>query len=131
MPESEILCGLFWALSVTTSVAVRDLLAVGLKVTVIEEVAFGAMEAEQVVVSAKSFGSAPAMAKLVIPSAVPQILVRVTDFVAVPEFVFSVPKLTLLALNEATGLITVAVSMTGCGLPAALSVTISVAVCGV
>jgi hypothetical protein len=105
-------------------VAVREPLAVGLKVTVIEQVAFGAVEAEQVLVWVKSGGSAPPMAKLVIPSDVPPTLVKVTDLVPVPEFVFSVPKLRLLALNAGTGSMTVALSMTVCGLPAALSVPV-------
>jgi hypothetical protein len=46
-----MLCGLFWALSVTTNVAGRDPLAVGLKVTLmVQGVAFGARVPVQVVV---------------------------------------------------------------------------------
>ena len=52
MPERDMLCGLFWALSVTMRVAVRDPLAVGLKVTeMVQGVAFAARVAVQVVVS--------------------------------------------------------------------------------
>jgi hypothetical protein len=64
-----MLCGLFLALSVTTSVAVREPLTVGLKVTVIEQVSFGAMVAVQVFAWVKSLGSAPVIAKRVIVSA--------------------------------------------------------------
>ncbi len=123
-------CGLFWALVVITRLPDRDPFALGLKVTLIEQVAFGAMEAGQVLVWEKSAGFAPLIAMPLTDSVVPPALVRVTDFVAVPEFAFTVPKLRLGGLNEATGSMTVAVSGTVCGLPAALSLIISVAVCG-
>src|ERR1035438_3049026 len=124
-------CGLFWALSVTTRVAVLEPLAVGLKVTVVvHPVAFGARVAVQVVVLLKSPALVPVMAKLVIESAVPPGFERVMDLVAVPLLALTVPKLRLLALNCATGLMTVAETGTCCGLPAALSVILSTAVCG-
>jgi hypothetical protein len=78
---------------------------VGLKVTVIEQVVLGAMVARQVLASVKLWGTAPVMAKLVIPRVVQPTLVSVTDFAAVPEFIFTVPKLRLLALNAGTGLL--------------------------
>jgi hypothetical protein len=78
---------------------------VGLKVTVIEQVVFDTMVARQVLASVKLWGAAPVMAKLMIPRVVQPTLVSVTDFAAVPEFIFTVPKLRLLALNAGTGLL--------------------------
>ena len=131
VPESGIDCGLFCALSVTIRVPECEPFVIGLKVTLIVHVAFGFMGVVgQVLVSLKSLVSAPIRISA-IDRAVPPALVSVTNFVTLPELVFAVPKATLPALNCACGLMTVAVSMTVCGLPAALSLIFSVAVCGV
>ena len=71
MPESDILCGLFWALSVITTLAEREPFAVGLNVTVIVQLAPADSEpgdGRQVLVCAKSPGFAPASAMLAIES---------------------------------------------------------------
>jgi hypothetical protein len=71
------------------------------------------------------------MATLEMESAVAPMLVTVMDLVALPLLAFTVPKLRLQGLNCAIGSMTLAVSGTDCGLPAALSVIWSVAVYGV
>ena len=87
------------ALSVTTSVALREPLGWGLKVTLMEQVAFGLKFFEaHVLVSEKSPGFPPEMETFEIDSAVPT-LVTVTDLVEEPVLVFTVPKLRQVELN--------------------------------
>ncbi len=54
VPESDILCGLFCALSVITMLADREPVAVGLNVTFIVQVDFAVNELGQLFVSRKS-----------------------------------------------------------------------------
>jgi hypothetical protein len=58
-PLSEMACGLPGALSLIERLAVRSLTPVGLNVTLIVQLAAGATGLPQVLVSAKSPGSAP------------------------------------------------------------------------
>ena len=113
MPDSGIDCGLMSTLSVTTRVADRLPLAVGLKVMLTEQTALGLNVPMQLFVSLKSLGSAPEIATLVIDREVPPALVMVIDFVELPESVLSVPKFKLVALNLASGSMTVAESVVG------------------
>ena len=131
VPESEIDRGLLASLSVTTRVAERVPFAPGLKVTLIEHVAFGERDPEQLLDAVKSPAFLPDTATFVIESPVPPALVTVMGFVELPVVVFTVPKARLPGLNVATGSMTVAVSGTVCGLPRTLSLMVRVAVCGV
>jgi len=120
VPESDIICGLFWALSVITTLAEREPFAVGLNVTVIAQLVPANSEpgdGRQVFVCANSPGFAPASAMLVIASGVAPVFLSVTALAALLVFTFCGPKLKLVALSPARGLITVAVSLTVCGLP--------------
>src|ERR1700683_506690 len=124
-------CGLFWAVSVTTMVAVREPFAAGLSVTVMTQLPLGARDAGQALVSEKSWGSAPAKVKPVIPRAVPPGLLRVMVLVTLAELGLAVPQLSLLALNDATGSMTVAETGTIWEPPGALSLIFRSAICGV
>jgi hypothetical protein len=106
-------------LSVIATLADREPFAVGLNVTLIVQLAVGASEAGesgQLFTSAKSPGFVPAIAILVIASAVVPVFLTVTALAALLVPTFCVPKLKLVALSQARGLITVALSATVCGL---------------
>lgn len=77
-PFSETVCGLLPALSVTVRVAVRVLILVGLKATLIVQLEFAASVVPQVVVSGKSFGSVPVKLMLEMVTAVEDGLLNVT-----------------------------------------------------
>ena len=79
VPVSPAVCGLFEALSVTVSEAVRLPVAVGVKVTLIVQLAPAARLLPQLLVWPKSPLLAPVTAMLVIPSAVAWGLLSVTD----------------------------------------------------
>jgi hypothetical protein len=119
VPESDIVCGLFRALSVITTFPDREPVAVGVNVTLIVQLAVGASEAVeggQLLPSAKSPGFAPAIAMLVIVSDVVPVFLSVTALAPLVVPTFCGLKLKLVALNDARGLITVALSVTVCGL---------------
>jgi hypothetical protein len=77
VPERLTLCGLPVALSVRVTAALRVPLAVGLKVTLIEQLAPAAIELPQVLVWAKSPGFVPVSAILVRVKAALPVLFRV------------------------------------------------------
>jgi len=66
IPLKVTVCGLLVALSVMVTAAVRVLMVVGLKVTLIEQLAPAASDVPQLLVSEKSFVFVPVMAMLVI-----------------------------------------------------------------
>src|SRR5713101_6587422 len=78
VPDRLAVCGLLVASSVTVNVPLRLPVAVGVKVTLIVEFAPAATDAPQLLVWAKSPLFAPAMAMLVIVSAVLWEFVSVT-----------------------------------------------------
>src|SRR5947208_1915195 len=130
-PLSATVCGLPLALSVTNSVPVRILEAVGVKVTLIEQFAPAANVAPVVgqalaplLVGAKS----PEAAKEVIVKAAVAVLVvfPVTDPLTATTTLF--PYTTLFRSNPTAGAVPFPLSATVCGLPPALSVTDSVPV---
>jgi hypothetical protein len=92
-------------LSVITTLADREPFVVGVNVTLIVQLAFAASEAVeggQLPTSAKSPGFAPAIAMLVIVSAVAPVFVSVTALGGLLlVFTFCVPKLKLVALKWA------------------------------
>lgn len=108
VPESDIFCGLSWALSVIMTLADRDPFALGVNVTLIVQLAPDASVPDgfagdrQVFVCVKSFGSAPAMAMLLIVSGVAPGFLSVTTLAVLPgPPTFTVPKLKLVALSQA------------------------------
>src|SRR5213082_2516064 len=130
-PLSATVCGLPLALSVTNSVPVRILEAVGVKVTLIEQLAPAAKVAglvgqalAPVLVAAKS----PEAAKEVIVKAAVPVLVSVTVTDALMVASGWLPKPRLVGANPTAGAVPFPLSATVCGLPPALSVTDSVPV---
>lgn len=79
-PLTETVCGLFPAVSVMVRVAVRLLMLVGLKETLIVQLELAPSDEPQVFVSVKSFGSDPAKAMLEMLTAVLEELARVTGW---------------------------------------------------
>jgi hypothetical protein len=112
-------------LSVTFNVALRVPVVVGLKVTLIVQLALAANELPHVCVSPKSPASAPEIAILVIVIAVVPTFLRVTVFAALVVPTFTEPKLRLVGVSSAV--VPVPLSGTCCGLPLALSVTVKFA----
>ena len=89
LPMSVTICGLPGAESVTATSALRTPAAVGVKVTVIVHVAPAGSAAGQLLVSAKSSGSAPVRAML-------EIVCGVSPFVSVTVCVWLVvPRLSV------------------------------------
>jgi hypothetical protein len=110
------------ALSPMVTVALRLPVAVGLNVTEILQCAPAATDVPQVFVWAKSRGSAPPMAMLVIVSGAVPVLVRVTDWDELLTPMFWRAKLTVEGLSDTDGTPTpVPFKVTDCGDPAALS----------
>jgi hypothetical protein len=128
VPESDILCGLFCALSEMTTLPDRKPLAAGLKVRSIVQLDLTASELGQLLVSLKSRGFAPVMSMPVIVSDVVPVFVSVTALALLLVFTFCVPKFRPLVLSWTRGLMTTAVRLTVCGLTGELSVTFRVAV---
>jgi len=130
-PLSATVCGLLPALSATDSVPVRILEAVGVKVTLMEQLAPAAKVAglvgqafAPVLVAAKS----PEAAKeLIVKAAVP-VLVNVTVIGALVVASSWLPKSRLVGANPTAGAVPFPLSGTVCGLPPALSATDSVPV---
>src|SRR5205823_4235683 len=130
-PLSASVCGLPPALSATDSVPVRAPEAVGVKVTLMEQLAPAAKVAglvgqafAPVLVAAKS----PEAAKeLIVKAAVP-VLVNVTVIGALVVASSWLPKSRLVGANPTAGAVPFPLSGTVCGLPPALSATDSVPV---
>lgn len=127
-PVSVIICGLPLALSVMLTTAERLPAEAGVNVTLIVQLAPAATEEPQVVVSPKSPGLAPNKPILTMFSTVLPVLVRVTDCAALVVPRFWLPKAKLLALRLTEAPVPVPVRVTVCGLPAALSAMVNVAV---
>src|SRR3989442_12789137 len=134
VPLSETLCGLPAASSVMFTVAARTPVAAGVKLTLIVQLAPGATEPAppgQVLpaAKAKSAACAPVMVMLMRFSGAPPLLVSVTFWAGLVVPTRCLPKALLVAESVAVGGVTpVPVSDTDCGLPAASSVMITVAV---
>jgi Na+-transporting NADH:ubiquinone oxidoreductase subunit NqrE len=122
----ETACGLPAALSLTLSDAVRVPLAVGLKVILMLQVAPAANELPHVWVCAKSPALVPVMAIPVMLMAVVPTLVSVTVFAGLVVPMATVPKFRL--VGKSFAVVPIPPSVTCCGLPAALSLTLSAAV---
>lgn len=123
VPDRLIVCGLPGALSVIDSVPLRDPTAVGVKVTLMVQCALTATELPQLLVWAKS----AVVPKLEIERAALPVFVKVSgrELLVVPCIWF--PKLSVVADKLAAGAVPVPVRLTVCGLPAALSVTVRLA----
>jgi hypothetical protein len=117
---------------VTFSAAEYELLAAGLKVTLMVQLLPAASELPQVDagVSVKADAFVPVIAIPVSDRGVAPTFWSVTVLLVLLATA-CVPKLRFEGLKLARGSITVAVSMTVCGLPGALSAMDRVAVCGV
>ena len=125
IPLSDTCCGLPEALSVTLSTALRVPLAVGLKLTLIVQLALAASELPQVCVWEKSVALVPVIAIPVIVSEVVPTFVSVTVFGPLVTPMATVPKLKL--VGESFAVVPIPLSGTCCGLPEALSVTLRAA----
>src|SRR5437879_6525279 len=99
--------------------------AVGLNVTLMVQFALAAKELPQPLVCAKSPGLTPASVMLVMVIAVVPMFFRVTVLAALVVPTVTEPKLTEAGVIWAV--VPVPVSGTCCGLPAALSVTVKLA----
>src|SRR5437870_3369739 len=116
------------------TVAVRAPVAAGVKLMLIVQLAPGATEPAPVgqvlpAAKAKSAACAPVMVMLVRFSGVPPLLVSVRFCAALVVHTSRLPKALLVAESVAVGGVTpVPVSNTDCGLPAASSVMVTVAV---
>lgn len=135
VPVRLMVCGLPVALSFTFNVAEREPLAVGLKVTVTRQVASGLMLPELGHVLAeliwKSPGLAPVSVRLVMFNATVRLVsVRMELSAALVEPTVVDGKLNVPGSSVAVALdppVPVPVRLTVCGLPVALSFTLSVA----
>src|SRR5207245_6587101 len=125
IPFRLTFCGLPAALSVTLSAALRVPLAVGLKVTLIVQLAPAANELPHVWVWAKSPALVPVIATPLMLREVVPTLVSVAVFAALVVPMATVPKFKL--VGESFAVVPIPLRVTFCGLPAALSVTLSAA----
>src|SRR5256712_3397797 len=125
IPLTGTFCGLPAALSVTLSAALRVPLAVGLKVTLIVQLAPAANELPHVWVWAKSPALVPVIATPLMLREVVPTFVIVAVFAALVVPMATVPKFKL--VGESFADVPIALRVTFCGLPAALSVTLSAA----
>lgn len=119
--------GLWSALSEITAEPLRRFFDVGVNVIASEQLADGARLCPVAQVVPGAFAKLPL---IVIPDSVSGVVpefdrVTICAALVVPTFCF--PKIRLFVLKRSTGLITVAMIETVCGLPAALSLTTSVA----
>jgi len=129
VPDNETDCGLLTALSDTLRVPVFEPFDVGEKVTKIAHFAPGDNDVMLVPhVVPDTVAKLPLIDTLILESVVVPVFVTVTSFAALVVPVSCVPKLKLDAESDACGLITRAVMEMDCGLPAALSVMVRVAV---
>lgn len=126
VPVSATLWGLAGALSVTFSVAERPPPLVGLKLTLMVQVAPAGTLDPQLFCWLKSPVSAPPILMLEMASgAVPE-FVKLTALAMLPWPVNSAAKLRRPGARATAGWVPVPVSATDCGLPAALSATVTV-----
>ena len=105
----------------------REPVVLGVNVTSMVQPSLGASELGQRLVGLKLLASAPVTPALEMSNAVVPVFVTVT-FCVLLWPTSTVPKFRLYGLMLARGLITVIFSLTCCGLPAALSAMLSVAV---
>ena len=125
-PVRLTLCGLPGALSVTVSEADWEEAVVGAKVTEIVQLAPAFRLVPQLPVWANCVGLAPVSPMLVMLSVAVPVLVSVTVWAELVVPTVWLPKATLLGLRMTAGAPTPApVRLTLCGLPGALSVTVS------
>lgn len=122
----ETVCGLPAALSLTLSAAVRVPLAVGLNVTLMLQLAPAPKELPQLWVCAKSPTLVPVIAIPLIVKVLVPTLVSVTVIAGLVVPMATVPKFRL--VGKSFAVVAIPASNTCCGLPAALSVTLSAAV---
>jgi len=129
-PFSATVCGLLPALSVTLRFAVRVLILVGLKATLIVQLEFAASVVPQVVVSVKSFGSVPVKPMLEMVTAVEFGLLNVTGCEGLEVANSCVPKVrdagAIVRLTPPAA--PVPVSATDCAPPPPLSFNVTAAV---
>ena len=128
VPERVTVCGLPLALSAILTAAVNDPLAAGVKVTLIAQLEPAATLAPQVLLCSKSLGFAPVRVTPVRLKATLPVLLKVMacDELATPTGSF--PKLRLPGNRLTPGLVPVPERVTVCGLPLALSATLTAAV---
>src|SRR5579864_2543192 len=119
VPDRLATWGLWSALSVTVSVPILFPVAEGLNATLMLHVPLAGKLLPQVLVSSKS----PTAAMLVIATAVPRLLVNVTNWAVLVVPAGWLLKLRLLG-ESLTGGLPVPRKATVCGLPAALSMTV-------
>jgi hypothetical protein len=124
VPDNKTLCGLPPALSVMVMLAARLPVAVGLKVTLMEQFAPAATLAPHVFVCEKSPLFVPVMAMLEIVNVAVPVLVSVTICTALLMPTIWLPKLMLLPPSVTMGATPVPVSVTVCGLPGNGSLTV-------
>lgn len=134
MPESGADCGLFAALSVTLTAALRVAATAGVNVTLIVQLAPAARVFEpvgQVFVCAKLAEFAPVIVMPLMLSAALPLLVRVMLFAGLVLPTLTLPKLRLVGLSVtagAVGFCPVPLKAMACGLLAALSAMLTLAV---
>ena len=129
-PESDTDCGLPLALSVMLSAAVRVPLAAGVNKIAMVQVPPAATAGLQVSTSVKSPASAPVKAMLEMLKLAPPVLLSVTTCEELTMSTASFPKDRVVgeSLAAALALPPVPERLTLCGLPVALSVTVTAAV---
>jgi hypothetical protein len=128
VPDRAIVCGLPLALSATLTAAVKEPLAAGVKVTLIVQLPPAATLVPQLLLCEKSLGFAPASARPVMLSAALPVLLRVMVWEGLTTPTGSFPKLRLLGERPTPGLAPVPDRAIVCGLPLALSATLTAAV---
>lgn len=125
VPVTPAVWGLLVALSVIAREAVRLPVAVGVKVTLIVQLAFAATELGHVEVSAKSPELAPVKPMpLSVKLAFPE-LVRVSDWIPLVDPTEVPPKVSVEGETCTTGPLPVPLKLIACGLPGALSVMVT------
>jgi hypothetical protein len=127
VPVSVTVCGLPLALSLTEIDAVRTPAAVGVKTALMVQFPPLATEEPQLLVWEKSPGSAPVIVMLEIVSVALPMLNKVIPLTGLLAPTASLGKVTLEVLKLTVGAVPVPVSEAVCGLPAALSLTETVA----
>ncbi len=128
IPVRDAVCGLPEALSMTVMLAWRVPAAAGVNSTLIEQLVPSAREDPQVLVWAKSPLFVPVTPiELMVNVALP-VLLRVSTLSGPLVPTGSLAKVILVGDNDATGAMPVPMSGTVCGLPEALSLTVTLAV---
>ena len=127
VPVRRTCWGLSLALSVIVTAPLRGPVAVGLNLTLMEQPPPGFIELAQLSVCVKSAGLAPVIAMLPIDNVPVPVFVSCT--LLVPPFLPTLrfPKESDVGDRLTAGAVPVPVRLTVCGLPAALSVTLTAA----